>query len=181
MQENPSGRGNVRSRAETATRRWRIASASPRFDGLSTPSLNGTRGPQRALGSRSDTRLMRVIVRAVAVLWARLDYILVVTGAKIARRSVGWQKTEETLDRRIQGQSGPKGQRQFVCSQPQPISITCDFSASLQYSLQNLLPSSGGQSHAPCAHLPVVSSVMRANLLLSLRVLQLLGDAVNLC
>ena len=79
------------------------------------------------------------------------------------------------------GQLDLKGQRQFVCSQPQPISITCDFSASLQYSLQNLLPSSGGQSQAPCAHLPVISSDMRPSLLLSLRVVQLLGDAVNSC
>src|SRR5712692_2713236 len=56
-------------------------------------------------------------------------------------------------------------QRQGGCSHPQPISMTCDFSASLQYSLQNLLPSSGGQSQAPCAHVPVVSSDMSANLL----------------
>ena len=51
-----------------------------------------------------------------------------------------------------------RNQRQAGCSQPQPISITCDFSASWQYSLQYLLPSSGGQSHAPCAHLLVCSA-----------------------
>src|SRR5213082_175449 len=44
--------------------------------------------------------------------------------------------------------------QQPACSQPQPISITLDFSASSQYSLQYLLPCSGGQSHAGCAHLP---------------------------
>ena len=44
--------------------------------------------------------------------------------------------------------------QQPACSQPQPISITLDLSASSQYSLQYLLSFSGGQSHAPCAHLP---------------------------
>ena len=51
-------------------------------------------------------------------------------------------------------------QRQAACSQPQPISITRDFSASLQYSLQYLLSSSGGQSHAAWAQVFLVSSAM---------------------
>src|SRR5260370_13205727 len=66
--------------------------------------------------------------------------------------------------------------RHAACSQPQPISITCDFSASRQYSPQYLLPSSIGQSQAPCAHLPVDSSAMRDLLKFSSRTFQLLGD-----
>jgi|ERR1041385_2574209 hypothetical protein len=38
------------------------------------------------------------------------------------------------------------------CSQLQPISITCAFSASSQYSPQYLLSDSQGQSQAGCAH-----------------------------
>jgi len=45
------------------------------------------------------------------------------------------------------------GYRQLSCSQPQPISITCDFSAFLQYSLQYLLSCSAGQSQAGWAHI----------------------------
>ena len=44
--------------------------------------------------------------------------------------------------------------QQPSCSQPQPISITPDFSAFSQYSPQYLLPSSGRQSQAGWAHLP---------------------------
>src|SRR5260370_30523696 len=66
--------------------------------------------------------------------------------------------------------------RHAACSQPQPISITCDFSASRQYSPQDLLPSSIGQSQAPCAHLPVDSSAMRDLLTFSSRTFHLLGD-----
>src|ERR1051326_8488552 len=54
----------------------------------------------------------------------------------------------------------PASQRQPSCSQPQPISITCDLSASLQYSPQYLLPCSAGQSHGPCLHLFETSSAM---------------------
>src|ERR1700730_5082561 len=58
--------------------------------------------------------------------------------------------------------------------------MTWDFSASAQYSLQYLLPSSGGQSHAPCAHLPVGSLAMRRPpQLFYLKAIQLLGDSVR--
>src|SRR6267142_5997853 len=88
------------------------------------------------------------------------------TEGKIARRST--RSAAKSEGKVGQGMLRQPGQRQGVCSQPQPISMTCDFSASLQYSLQNLLPSSGGQSQAPWAHELVVSSAMRANLLLKL-------------
>src|SRR5215813_895721 len=55
---------------------------------------------------------------------------------------------------------GITSQRQPSCSQPQPISITCDLSASLQYSPQYLLFCSAGQSHGPCLHLFETSSAM---------------------
>jgi len=54
----------------------------------------------------------------------------------------------------------PASQRQPSCSQPQPISITCDLSASLQYSPQYLLFCSAGQSQGPCLHLFETSSAM---------------------
>jgi hypothetical protein len=56
-------------------------------------------------------------------------------------------------------------QRQGGCSQPQPISRTPDFSASSQYSLQYLLPSSGGHMQTPCLHFPVASWAIESNLL----------------
>ena len=49
--------------------------------------------------------------------------------------------------------------QQPSCSQPQPISITPDFSAFSQYSPQYLLPSSGRQSQAGCAHLDSFSAM----------------------
>ena len=70
--------------------------------------------------------------------------------------------------------------QQPACWQPHPISMTCDFSASLQYSLQYLLSFSGGQSHAGCAHFPAFSSAMRVTSLLMLP-LKLLGGIVKLC
>ncbi len=56
-------------------------------------------------------------------------------------------------------------QRQPGCSQPHPISITPDLCASLQYSLQYLLPSAVGQSQVACAHLICLSSAMLVYLL----------------
>src|SRR5438874_11920527 len=68
--------------------------------------------------------------------------------------------------------------RQPLCSQPQPISITRDFSASLQYSLQNLLPCSAAQSHGPCAHLPDCSSAISDLLVAKKSGIQLLGGSL---
>ena len=44
-------------------------------------------------------------------------------------------------------------QRHDGCSQPQPISVTPDFSAFSQYSLQYLLSFAAAQPHEPCLHL----------------------------
>ena len=58
--------------------------------------------------------------------------------------------------------------QQPSCSQPHPISITPDFSAFSQYSPQYLLPSSGRQSQAGCAHLLDSFSAIELLLALSL-------------
>src|SRR5437899_1291736 len=80
------------------------------------------------------------------------------------------------LNDSIFGVPVPARQRQAACSHPQPISITRDFSASLQYSLQYLLPSSGGQSHAGCAQVVLlVSSAMTIPPLPQVGLIQLSG------
>src|ERR1044071_5446663 len=62
---------------------------------------------------------------------------------------------ERAVAQEVLMRSGPALTRdhlQASCSQLHPISITCAFSASSQYSPQYLLPDSHWQSQAVCAH-----------------------------